>query len=218
MKARHAWLLLAAATALGGCALNFIEQASDADATRVSAQATVIHGRINYFVDGQSRAPYGAFKPAWPAPRFSALRLESGQPFASPLVADSDGAFRWKLPPGSYVISRIGAGQYHDDTYVAWPRVAFLVPPSSPPVYVGHLVLDGTTRSGTTTLSTGRVVQESGVSYKFVVRDEAPAGPKSLMFHDPKMPIGDALVEEWRKSRRAAIERVFGASAPRIPE
>jgi hypothetical protein len=218
MRARRALPPVVAAAILGGCALRFIEPASDVDVARVSAEATVIHGRINYFVDGQSKAPYGGFKPAWPAPRFSALRLESGEPFASPLVADVDGAFRWKLPPGSYVISRIGSGQFHDDTYIAWPRVAFLVPPSSPPVYLGHLVLDGKTRSGTTTLSTGRVIQESGVSYKFVVRDEAPAGPRSLMFHDPKMPIGDALVEEWRKSRRAVIERIFGASAPRIAE
>ncbi|HEX9183292.1 MAG TPA: hypothetical protein VF876_08545 [Burkholderiales bacterium] len=217
MKAGRALLPLVAA-ALGGCALNFIEPATEADAARVSADATVIHGRINYFVDGQSKAPYGSFRPAWPAPRFSALRLESGEPFASPLVADGDGSFRWKLRPGSYVISRIGAGQIHDDTYIAWPRIAFLVPPSSPPVYLGHLVLDGKTRSGTTTLSTGRVIQESGVSYQFVVRDEGPAGPRALMFHDPRMPIGDALVEDWRKSRRQLIERIFGAAAPRIPE
>jgi hypothetical protein len=101
---------------------------------------------------------------------------------------------------------------------MAWPRIAFLVPPSSPPVYLGHLVLEGTTRSGSTTLSTGRVVQESGVSFRLAVRDEGASGPKSLMFHDAKMPIGDALLEEWRKSRRAAIERIFGASAARLPE
>jgi len=79
-------------------------------------------------------------------------------------------------------------------------------------------VLDGTTRSGTTTLSTGRVIQESGVSYRFEVRHEDPSAPKSLMFHEANVPIGEPLLEEWRKSRRATIERIFGASAPRIPE
>ena len=112
----------------------------------------------------------------------------------------------------------MGTGQLHDDTYLAWPRVAFFVPPSAAPVYLGHLVLDGTTRSGSTTLSTGRVIQERGVSFRMVVRDEGGAAPKSLMFHDAGMPIGEGLLEEWRKSRRAVIERIFGKSAPRIPE
>lgn len=216
--ARAACLGAAAAAALTGCALRFISEASDADAAAVSAERTVIHGKINYVVDGQSKAPYGSFRPAWPAPRFTALRLESGEPFASPIVADADGSFRWKLPPGSYVISRIGFGQFHDDTYIAWPRVAFLVPPSSPPLYLGHLVLEGTTRSGTSTLSTGKVVQERGISFKAVVRDEGVAGSKSLFVHDPTMLTGDPLVEQWRESRRALIERIFGASAPRIAE
>jgi hypothetical protein len=210
---------IAAATTvlLAGCAMHFVGEAPPGAGSDASS-LTVVTGRINYVVDGRSMAPYGAFRPAWPAPRFTALRLESGDPFVTPAVADADGAFRWNLPPGSYVISRIGTGQFHDDTYIAWPRVAFFVPPSPAPVYLGHLVLDGTTRSGSTTLSTGRVVQERGVSFRMVVRDEGEAGPKSLMFHDAGMPIGEGLLEEWRKSRRAVIERIFGKSAQRIPE
>ena len=38
------------------------------------------------------------------------------------------------------------------------------------------------------------------------------------MFHDASMPIGEGLLEAWRKSRRAVIERIFGKSALRIPE
>lgn len=183
-----------------------------------AAEVTVVTGRINYVVDGKSKAPYGAFRPAWPAPRFTALRLESGDPYVTPPVDDAEGSFRWNLPPGSYVISRIGVGQLHDDTLITWPRVAFLVPPGSPPVYLGHLVLDGTTRAGSTTLSTGRVVQERGVSFSPRIVDEGAPGPKSLMFYDAKMPIGEALLEQWRASKRALIERIFGPGAPRIPE
>lgn len=204
-------VLVAGAAALtAGCAMQFVGQ--------TPGPVTSVTGRINYVVDGKSKAPYGAFRPAWPAPRFTALRLESGEPYVTPAVEDADGSFRWNLPPGSYVISRIGVGQLHDDTLIIWPRVAFRVPPDSPPVYLGHLVLDGTTRSGTTTLSTGRVVQERGISFSMQVRDEGTTGPKSLMFHDAGMPIGEGLLEEWRRSRRALIERIFGAGTPRIAE
>lgn len=211
-------VIVAATTALlAGCAMHFVGEAPPG-ASGDPSSLTVVTGRINYYVDGLSKAPYGAFRPAWPAPRFTALRLESGDPYVTPAVADADGAYRWNLPPGSYVISRIGVGQLHDDTYIIWPRVAFFVPPASTPVYLGHLVLNGVTRSGTTTLSTGRVIPKRGVSFDVQVRDEGASGPKSLMFHDEKMPIGEALVVEWRKSRRAVIERIFGPAAPRIPE
>jgi len=148
-----------------------------------------VTGRINYVVDGR--------RPDWPAPPFTALRLESGDPYVTPPVAEADGGFRWNLPPGSYVISRIGD--------VPWPQVAFFVPPGSPPVYLGHLQLEGTARGGS-------------ASFKPRIVDESVPGPKSLMFHDPAMPVDEALHEQWRASKRALIERIFGPSAPRIPE
>jgi hypothetical protein len=203
--------LVASATVLtAGCAMKFVGD--------TPGPVTAVTGRINYVVDGRSKAPYGAFRPQWPAPRFTALRLESGDPYVTPAVADEDGSFRWNLPPGSYVISRIGVGQLHDDTLITWPRVAFFVPAGSPPVYLGHLVLEGSTRPGSTTLSTGRVVQERGIAFTPRIEDQGVPGAKSLMFHDPAMPIGQALQEQWQASRRAVIERIFGASAPRVPE
>ena len=205
------------AALLAGCAMHFVGEAPPGAGGDPSS-LTVVTGRINYFVDGLSKAPYGAFRPAWPAPRFTALRLESGDPFVTPAVAEADGSFRWNLPPGSYVISRIGVGQLHDDTYLAWPRVAFLVPSTASPVYLGHLVLDGRTRTGSTTLSTGRAIEERGISFKARVQDEGAPGLRSLMIQDERMPVGEGLLEEWRKSRRALIERIFGASAPRLPE
>lgn len=166
-------------------------------ATKLAGDApvTTVIGRVNYVVDGQPKAPYGA----WPAPGFVALRLESGDPYVTPAVDVADGRFRWNLPPGSYVIARIG----EDDARVGWPRVAFFVPPGSPPVYLGHLVLEGVTRA-------------RRVEYTPRVVDEGLPGPKSLMFHDPAMPVDEALEAQWQASRRALIEKIFGASAPRV--
>ncbi len=196
----RARLLVACTAALAaGCATTDVEKAPAA-----RAAVTVVSGRVNFVVDGRSRAPYGA-SAAWPAPHFTALRLESGDPYVTPPVADSDGSFRWNLPPGSYVISRIGAGQSYDDARVHWPRVAFRVPPDSPPVYLGHLVLEGVTR-GREVVFVPRIV------------DEAAPGAKSLMFHDPAMPVGEALQAQWHASRRALIEKIFGTATPRIPE
>ena len=183
----RARLLVAGVAALtAGCATQ----------VAVEAPVTTVTGRVTYLVDGRSRTPYG---PAWPAPGFTALRLESGDPYVTPAVDAADGGFRWNLPPGSYVVSRVGEG----DTRVAWPRVAFLVPPNSPAAYLGHLVLEGVTRA-------------RQVEFTPRIADEGRPGPKSLMFHDPAMPIGQTLQEQWRASRRALIERIFGASAPRV--
>lgn len=175
-------LLVAGIAALtAGCATKPVDEAP--------GPVTAVTGRISYVVDGR--------RPAWPAPHFTALRLESGDPYVTPAVDEADGSFRWNLPPGSYVISRIGD--------VPWPQVAFFVPPGSPPVYLGHLLLERTARAGS-------------VSFSPRIADEGVPGPKSLMFHDPAMPTGEGLQEQWRASRRALIERIFGPSAPRIPE
>jgi hypothetical protein len=187
---RLARLVVAGIAALAaGCATQPVGEAP--------VPVTAVTGRISYLVDGR--------RPAWPPPRFTALRLESGDPYATPAVDDVDGGFRWNLPPGSYVISRVGAGEVGDDALIVWPRVAFLVPAGSPPVYLGHLVLEGTTRAGS-----------AGFTPRIV--DEGAPGPRSLMLHDARMPAGEALLEQWRASRRALIERIFGPAAPRIPE
>ena len=163
----------------------------------VEAPVTTVIGRVHYVVDGRTRAP----DREWPAPGLVALRLESGDPYVTPAVDAADGRFRWNLPPGSYVISRIG----EERSRVSWPRVAFFVPPGSPPVYLGHLVLEGVTRAREVEF-TPRIV------------DEGLPGPRSLMFHDPAMPVGPALQAQWQGSRRALIEGIFGAAAPHVPE
>lgn len=174
----------------------------------------LVHGRINYVVDGRMKTPYSAFRPAWQAPFISALQLETGEVFAFPAVDNADGSFAWEAPPGSYVISRIGAGSITDSfgTFIAWPRVAFRVAPGARKLYLGHLVLAGTSYSERTTLSTGREVHSSGIRYQFRVVDESGgnADAKALMFHDPGMPIGVQLQERWERSRTDLIESIFG--------
>jgi hypothetical protein len=191
------FLVAGLAALAAGCATKYAGEAP--------GPVTAVTGRINYIVNGRSKAPYGERRPAWPAPRFTALRLESGDPYVTPAVDDADGGFRWNLPPGSYVISRIGDGEPGDDALIPWPRVAVFVPPGAPAVYLGHLVLEGVTR--------GREV-----AFAPRIVDEGVSGPKSLMFHDAAMPVGPALQEQWQASRRALIERIFGAPAPRVAE
>lgn len=230
MPAHRIRLLLAAGLMLllsAGCALSFIGRGDVRSLGSLAPDRVLVFGRMNYFVDGRIKAPYGAFRPAWPAPGLTALQLESGDPYSSPAVQDADGSFLWELPPGHYVISRIGVGQVWDDTYIAWPRIAFRVPAGGRLVYLGHLVLDGTSYTEEFTYSTGRKSTISGVRYRFQVRDEmqdqlsglAAGAPgqalpavKSLMFHAPNMPIGEALVNEWRASKETTIARIFGAA------
>ncbi|HEX9181248.1 MAG TPA: hypothetical protein VF859_12675 [Burkholderiales bacterium] len=216
-------LLLAA-----GCDLNLVRRGDVRALDSLPADRTLVFGRINYVVDGKPKAPYGAFRPAWPAPRLSALQLESGDPFASPAVEDADGSFLWELPPGHYVVSRIGVGQIWDDTFISWPRVAFRVPPGARLAYLGHLVLDGSAYTEEFTYSTGRKSTTTGIRYRFEVRDEMEsqlaslglpgsgttrAVTRSLMFHDPGMPIGDSLLDAWRASKDGVITRIFGGAA-----
>jgi hypothetical protein len=170
------------------------------------------------------KTPYGAFRPAWQAPFIHALRLESGDPVQSHAVANEDGSFYWEFPPGHYVISRIGVGTITDSfgTFITWPRVAFHVPAGARVAYLGHLVLDGTSYSEEYVLSTGTKGRSEGVRYRFRVEDEmqaqlpriaawtaAGAPVRSLFFHDPQMPVGEPLVQQWRASKEDLIRRIF---------
>ncbi|HEX6827689.1 MAG TPA: hypothetical protein VF104_01785 [Burkholderiales bacterium] len=230
MPASRLFRFLAAALVLlaaAGCALNVIGRGDPGSVESLPGDRALVFGRINYVIDGRIKTPYGAFRPAWPAPPLTLLSLESGEFHSSPAVADADGSFVWELPPGHYVISRIGVGQIWDDTYIAWPRIAFRVPSGPRMTYLGHLVLDGSSYTEEFTYSTGRKSTTSGVRYRFEVRDEMesqlaglrerhpgkamPAG-KALMFHDPQMPIGEPLANAWRASREAVIARIFGAA------
>lgn len=198
-----------------GCALRFVDVAApDATSTK---DATVVAGRINYIVDGADKAPYGNFRPSWPAPRLTALRLETGDPFASPEVAAADGAFRWRLPAGAYLVSRIGFGTLGDDTSLAWPGVVICVPPLEHGIlYVGHLRLNGVTRVENTTLSSGRNITLRSVRYSLYVADER--GPEAagqtvvrrLMQVRPDMPTGDRLQQRWLEDRAALVRDACG--------
>jgi hypothetical protein len=192
-------LFLLVPALLSGCTVNFIKAATEDGGA--SGPMTVISGRINYEVDGESKAPYGAFRPKWLAPRFSALRLESRSIFTSPAVDNNDGSFRWALPPGSYALTKIGTGTFTDDTYIAWPGVILCVPaPAGRPRYAGHLRMMGRSNVEVTSLTDGKVYRSRAVQYTMVVADErAPGGPLNadapLMHVDRQFPIGDRLVE-----------------------
>jgi hypothetical protein len=96
------------------------------------------------------------------------------------------------------------------------------VPEGARVAYLGHLVLEGTSYSEDYVLSTGTKGTSKGVRYRFRVEDEmasqlprvsawtaqgAPA--RSLFFHDPGMPIGEPLVQQWRASKEDLIRRIF---------
>lgn len=198
-------------TLLSGCALQFIERA--APDAQSGAGRVVIEGRINYIVDGVNKAPYGSFRPAWPAPRLTAIQLESGLPFASPLVADADGSFRWRMAPGAYVVTRIGFGTYTDDTYLAWPGVVVCVPPlAGGTLYVGHLRLNGASNVEEVDLS-GRVYRFSGLKYRLDVDDErAGAQPKRLMQVRDDFPRGERLQQRFLADRQALVREACPGS------
>lgn len=201
--------LIALAALLQGCALHPVAKAPT---DQVSSESlTVVTGRINYVIDGQIKTPYGAFRPAWPAPPMTALNLTTGDPHVFGQVADADGSFRWQLRPGAYVISSIGMGAFTDDTRISWPRVVLCVPRApGTTVYLGHLRLEGRTYAEEVVLSTGTRYTSRGVRYGFRVVDEAPSGSSGqasrLMRHGPDMPIGDRLVERW-KADATGLER-----------
>jgi len=207
-------LTTALAAFLYGCALHPV---ATSPASQVSSETlTVITGRVNYVIDGQIRTPYGAFRPAWPAPPMMALNLTTGHPHAFGQVADSDGSFRWQLPPGAYVISSIGMGTPTDETRISWPRVVLCVPRApGATVYVGHLRLEGRRYEEDVMLSTGTRYASRGVRYGFKVVDETPGSTSGqvsrLMRHWPEMPIGDRLVEHWKADAPGLERELCGA-------
>lgn len=199
------------AALLSSCTVNFIKAATEGSAA--SGLMTVIEGRINYEVDGQTRAPYGAFRPKWLAPRFSALRLESRTIYTTPAVDDNDGSFRWVFPPGSYVLTKLGTGSFTDDTYIAWPGVILCVPaPAGRPRYAGHLRMLGRSNVEMTSLADGKTYRSRALQYTMVVADErAPGGTINadapLMHVDRQFPIGDRLVEALATEQTALIKQ-----------
>ena len=201
--------------ALAGCAVNLM---AEAPAGRLSDEAqTVVTGRMNYVVDGRFMTPYGAFRPAWPAPFLNAVSLQTGEVHAFPAVEPNEGRFRWRVPPGAYVVTRIGFGNFTDDTYIAWPRLALCVP-SAPgrTVYAGHLRLEGARYAEDVKLSTGTAYVARGLRYRVQVEDEAAdaAGQvKRLMRHVPDLPIGDALQQRWKADAAGLARSVCGDAA-----
>ena len=75
--------------ALSGCAINIVAKAPDDQ--RSDDTNTIVTGRMNYVVEGKTLTPYGAFRPAWPAPFMNAVSLQTGEVHAFPAVADDDG-------------------------------------------------------------------------------------------------------------------------------
>lgn len=208
-----ALLLLAG---LPGCALQFSPRAGEGQVS--DDTLTVVTGRINYVIDGRVMAPYGAFAPAWPAPPLMALNLATGDPQVFPQVANEDGAFRWRAPPGAYVVSSIGTGTTTDERRIDWPRLVMCVPRApGATVYLGHLRLQGTRYEEAVTLSTGTRYTARGVRYRFEVADELPAlpsQPKRLMQHRADMPMGDALVARWKADAAGLARELCGDAVP----
>lgn len=203
-------LALLATLALTGCAVNIMREAP---ASQLSDESlTVVTGRMNYVIDGHVMTPYGAFRPAWPAPFMNAVNLGSGEVHAFPAVEAQQGRFRWQVPPGAYVVTRIGFGTYTDDTYISWPRIALCVPKApGQAVYAGHLRLEGQRYAEPVTLSTGTSYVARGVRYTFKVEDEgsgAPGAVRHLMRHVPDMPIGDHLQAQWKADATALARRL----------
>lgn len=200
MKAKFVAICSVMLMSVTGCAVNIVSSARDDQHS--DDVSSVVAGRVNYVIDGKVMTPYGAFRPAWPAPFLNAVNLETGEVHAFPAVANTDGAFRWSVRPGAYVVTRIGFGNFSDDTFISWPRIVLCVPRApGASLYVGHLRLEGRSYTEDVTLSTGTRYTSRGIRYRFEVADEAADSPgwiKRLMRQIPDMPIGDELVARWR--------------------
>lgn len=212
MRKRFIVISLVVLMGIVGCAVNIVSGArEDQYSDDVNS---VVAGRMNYVIDGKLMTPYGAFRPAWPAPFMNAVNLESGELHAFPAVANADGAFSWYVRPGAYVVTRIGFGNFSDDTFISWPGIALCVP-RAPEIslYVGHLRLEGRSYAENVTLSTGTRYTARGVRYRFEVVDEAPDTParsKRLMRIIPDLPIGDQLVARWKADSQVLERTVCG--------
>lgn len=207
MLTRLAIPIVIGSACLSGCALTWVPQASEAE--RSDEKTTVISGRLNYVVDGQPMAPYD--QPGWSTPRFMALSLTTGDPQVMGEVRASDGAFRRRLPPGAYVVSR--AGVLNSDSEVGWPRVVLCVPRApGQVVHVGHWQLVGQRHSEDVVLSTGMRYTSKGIRYRSVVGDEAAPGQVvRLMRHVPDMPIGANLQQRWLADPQGLERELCGA-------
>jgi hypothetical protein len=192
---------------LSGCALTWVSQATEAE--RSDEKTTVISGRLNYVVDGQPMAPYD--QPGWATPRFMALSLTTGDPQVMGEVRASDGAFRRRLPPGAYVVSR--AGVLNTDSEVSWPRLVLCVPRApGQVVHVGHWQLVGQRHKEDVVLSTGTRYTAKGIRYRSVVTSEAAPGEAvRLMRHVPDMPIGVGLQQRWLADPQGLERELCGA-------
>lgn len=211
------WPTLAAvvlSAALAGCAIQ-----TRADRDEVSdASVAIVSGHMNYVIDGRVATPYGHGKGRWPAPFMNVVNLSTGRMHALPAVDDETGAFRWRIPPGAYLATRIGHGTFVDDTYIAWPQVAVCVP-SVPGrvVALGHLRLEGTRYEEPRQLSTGTRYVARGVRYRLVVVDDAPAAPHEVpspMRVDPSLPAGDGLQARFDADRVTLAREVCPGLAP----
>lgn len=198
------------AFALAGCGLSPVAKAPRGMAS--GDGITVVTGRINYVIDGEMKAPYGAFRPAWQAPPMTAMSLSTGRILSFAAVDEADGAFRWQLPPGAYAIAGIGVGGYTDEARITWPRVVLCVPRApGATVQVGHLRLEGRRYTEDVVLSSGTRYTARGVRYAYRVVDEAPTAPSGTvlqrpMRHLPGMPIGEVL-EARRQADAAGLSR-----------
>ena len=207
MKSVRVLVFCLSATVLSGCAVQFVRDAAEAE--RSDASGTVITGRVSYVVDGQPMAPYR--QPGWAVPRFMALSLTSGDPHAFGETRASDGAFRVRVEPGAYVISRFGI--LGTESEIGWPRLVICVPRApGAVVHVGHMQLSGQRYAEDVTLSTGTRYTSRGVRYRATVLDETPPGAsRSLVRHVPDMPIGGQLQARWRADAAGLERELCGA-------
>ncbi|WP_373077545.1 hypothetical protein [Zhongshania sp.] len=210
-------LVLIVSILLGGCALSIIPQA-DFNKALAPDGGVIVFGSITYIIDGEVQLPYGAFRPAIPAPHVDLLRIEDGKPFQSHGVASADGSFSWRMQPGHYVISGIGQGQFIDDYRITWPRLAFKVSAGDAPMYLGDLQLIGKRYAEPYTLSTGSTGVSKGIRYEFSVIEalsskRLPSGrpaETSLIVQRPNMLIGEQLIDRLGISPEQVIAEIFG--------
>lgn len=202
--------------ALAGCAIHIVAQAPPG--RQSDAAQTVVTGRMNYVIDGRFVLPYRSARPGWPAPFMEAVSLQTGEVHAFPAVDAEQGRFRWLVTPGAYVVTRIGAGTFTDDTYIAWPRVVLCVPRvPGRTVNVGHLRLEGNRYDEEVQLSTGTRYRARGIRYQFKVEDEGADTPSAAvrpMRHLPDMATGDRLQQQWKEDAAGLARQVCGEPGP----
>jgi hypothetical protein len=206
-----AYLLIAA----GGCATTAPNIESSEALAGVSANQSIVTGRIEWLEDGQKKKIGSSVFTMSLAPNL--VRLEDN----SRRIAEVNegGRFVWSLEPGTYLVNKIAYRDPWSGNYFVVPRVAFAVPESGNTYYIGVLesrfaperdLIGGL--SGTVAI---RILDEREADVPYlqnslgITADEVET---SLMVHDSRLPQTVDTTPEFNLAVSLINALLYGAS------